>query len=361
MSIRGQFYVRLEHDQWEFARERRAAYDGAIVAARYLAPYPVGHPSEGQPADRLAQAVVTAGRALVVDPDTPALCSGGAPRYSSAARLRATGAASQVRLPLTVDQVRDVAARDAFVDASMHDQRLASVVAAPHLEFRSPSDERLTMNLQMLRRVVRSAATQMPIAFVQVTRERLLRGVVAKVAAQYASTGVERVYLRVRGVGEDASGLELDAYLTTIEAFAASGMDVVADAVGRLGPVLIGGGALGFSSGGGACFRRVAKPLLAAGGGGGGEKVGVELAGRWTEVPREEAARAACPEGGCRVGRPDATIDDVREHRLHTLSRLAREAVDSDPAAMIRSLRASGLRQAREWAEVLERRERRAA
>lgn len=361
VSIRGQFYVRLEHDQWDFAGERRDAYDGALVPVRYLAPYPPGHPSEGQPADRLARAVVVARRALIVDPDTPALCSRGAPRYAGAARLRATGAAGQIELPLTVDQLRVAVVRDAFVDASMHDQRLARAIAAPHLEFESATDERLALNLQMLRRVVQSTATQVPIAIVQMTRNRLLRGVVAGVAAQYAATGIQRVFLRVRGVGEDASGRELEAYLAMIDAFADCGVDVVADAVGRLGPVLVQGGALGFSSGSGVCFRRVATPLLARGGGGGGGKIGVEIAGRWAEVSRDDAASVVCREPGCRVGQPEATIDDVREHRLHTLRRCAREAVDSDPSAIIRSLRASGQPQACEWADVLERRQRRAA
>jgi hypothetical protein len=359
--IHGQFYARLEHDQWQFARDRARAYDGAIVPARYVAPYPPGHPSEAQLADRLGQAVLDAGRALVVDPDTPALMSRGVVKYETAARLRQTAAARSIELPLTVAQLRAPAVGDAFADASMHDQRLAHAVAAPHLEFASVHDERLMINLRMLRRVVRSAGTQTPIAFVQLTRNRLLRGLGVAVASQYAATGVERVFVRVRDLGEDASAIELEAYLALVDAFSECCLQVVPDAVGRLGPILVHEGALGFSSGSGACFRRVAKPLLARGGGGGGAAIGVELAGSWSEAPRGGPLEPACPEPGCRVGTPRATIDDVREHRLHTLRRLARRAAMADTGALISSLRASGQRHVRDWADVLERRHRRAA
>lgn len=230
--LRGQFYVRLEHDQWRFARERARAYDAAIIPARYCAPYPVTHPSAGQDHLRLATAVTEARRPLVVEPDTAPMLATGIARYDSAARLRATAAASVVELPLTVEQLRSAQRRDVFVDASMQDQRLARAVAPPHLDFRSANDERLTLNLLMVRRVVTAAAAQMPVAFIQVTRAVLMRGVLRDVARRYAATGVQRVFIRVRGVGEDASADELAAYLDAIEAFTECSVDVVADCVG---------------------------------------------------------------------------------------------------------------------------------
>lgn len=363
VSVRGQFYVRLEHDQWTFARERAAAYDGAIVPARYGAPYPPGHPSFGQDPSRLASAVVGVRKALVIEPDTPALCSRGVVRYPSATRLRATAAATAVELPLTVDQLKDSVRRDAFVDASMQDQRLARAVAGPHLEFRSATDARLELNLVMLRRTVASAGTQVPIAFIQVTRTRLLGGVVAEVAPQYAATGIRRVFLRVREVGEDMSASEFEAYLEVIDAFVDCGVDLVADCVGRVGPLLVHEGALGFSSGG-MFHRRVAKPLLASGGGNGGAAVSIESPHGWSEIARdsEEAASvASCPVAGCRLVAPDVTLDDIREHRLHTLRRRGLLAVDQDTAELIRELRATGQSQARELADVLAVRHRRAA
>jgi hypothetical protein len=300
---------------------------------------------------------------LVVEPDTPALCSRGVVRYPSAARLRATAAATAVELPLTADQLKDTARRDAFVDASMQDQRLARAVAAPNLEFRSTTDVRLDLNLAMLRRVVASAGIQVPIAFIQVTRACLLNGVLAEIARPYAATGIQRVFLRVREVGEDASALEFEAYLKVIDAFAECGLDLVADCVGRIGPLLVHEGALGFSSGG-MFHRRVAKPLLASGGGNGGAAVSIESPYGWSEVARndeEATSLATCPVAGCRLRAPDVTLDDIREHRLHTLRRRGLLAVEQDTAEMVRELRGTGQSQARELADVLAARHRLAA
>jgi hypothetical protein len=285
----------------------------------------------------------------------------GSARYDSAARLRATAAASVVDLPLTVEQLRSARRRDAFVDASMQDQRLARAVASPHLEFRSEEDERLTINLIMLRRAVTSAGAQMPVAFIQVTRAVLMRGVLRDVTRRYAATGVQRVFIRVRGLGEHASANELSAYLDAVEAFRACGVDVVADCVGRLGPLLVHGGALGFSSGG-MFFRRVGVALLSAGGGGGGMPVSIEY--RWGDVERGGEAvtdLGPCPVAGCRLTAADATLDDVREHRLHMLRHLGRLASEQDTDELIRSLRSSGRAQPVAWADVLAARRRRAA
>ncbi len=363
MAERGHIFARLEHDQWDFARERARSFHGAIVAAKHLAPYPPTHPSAGQDHERLAKAVVDARRALVVDPGTPALTSRAVMRYPSAARLRATAAATAVALPLTVEQLHDESLRDGFVDGCMLDQCLARAVAAPYLEARSQGDARHAVNLQMLRRVLRSAGAQVPVAFIQVTRDRLLRGLLSELASDYSANGVERVFIRVRGVGEDASAIEFRAYLEALDAFTACAIDVVPDCVGRLGPLLVHEGAIGFSTGT-MFFRTVAAPLLAKGGGAGGASVSIESSDGWCEIPRDSdqvATMEPCPEPGCRAGTPYAELDDLREHRLHTLARLAREAAERDTGDLIRSLRSSGQARAREQAEVLAERHRRVA
>ncbi len=363
VSVPISIFVRLQHDQWSFARERARAYGGAIVWAKHVAPYPSDHHSHGQPGDRVAQAVVGVKRHLVVDPGTHQLCSKGAPRYPSAARLRNTGAASVLTLPLTPDQLADPSVRDSFVDASMHDQRLANAVAAPYLEPRSRRDERHLLNIQMLRRVIRSAGTQTPIAFLAVTRSKLIAGLVPQLVPDYAATGVERVYLRVREGGEKADAVEVRAWLQAIDAFKAHGVEVFPDCVGRLGPILVHGGAAGFSTGTD-FFRTAAKPLLSRGGGGGGTPVSIESPNGWSELARDSgdiAAMGPCPDPDCPVGRREASLDDLREHRLHTLDRLARRAADQDTLGLVRSLRASGQPRAREWADVLVERSRRVA
>jgi hypothetical protein len=360
---RGQLYVRLEHDQWAFVDSRSHAFHGAIVPAKHLAAYPPGHQSFGQVPDRVAKAVIAAKRALVVDPGTPELSSKAVLRYPSAQRLRATGAASTVPLPLTVDGLGNAVLRDAFVDATMQDQRLARAVAPPYLEPRSRNDERHRVNLQMLRRVARTAGTQVPIAFIQVTLARLRDGLLIELAEDYAATGVGRIFLRVRGFGENAGAADFKAYLEALDALTGRDVDVVADCVGRVGPLLVHEGALGFSTGT-MFFRSVAKPLLSRGGSGGGSALTIESPTDWCEIERgsdEAAALAPCPEFGCPVGRRPASLDDLREHRLHTLARQTREALAQDTSELVRSLRASGQHRASQYADVLAARRRRAA
>ncbi|WP_445151373.1 hypothetical protein [Baekduia sp. Peel2402] len=357
-------YVRPEHDQWSFVEARSRAYDGAIVAAKHLAPYPPGHQSFGKPADRLARAVLAAQRTLVVDPGTPQLSSRAVTRYASAARLRATGGAGVVSLPATPATVVNTVIRDRFVDAVMDDQRLASEVAPPYFEPRSRQDAAHRRNMQMLRRVISVQGVQRPVAFLQVTRARLIAGLVTELARDYAATGVERVYLRVRGGGEQADAAGMRAWLAAVDAFMTLGVELFPDCVGRLGPVLVHAGAAGFSTGT-MFFRSAPQALLSRDGGGGGQAVSVESHRGWREVERESAEAAAlgpCPMPSCPVGRAaDPSLDDLREHRLHTLDRLAREAVVQDTTTLIRSLRASAQPRAGVWADVLAERARRIA
>jgi hypothetical protein len=112
-------------------------------------------------------------------------------------------------------------------------------------------------------------------------------------------------------------------------------------------------------------FRSTPQALLSRGGGGGGAAVSIESHRGWREVERESAEGAAlgpCPAPGCPVGRTDdPSLDDLREHRLHTLDRLAREAAAQDTPTLVRSLRASAQPRAGVWANVLDERARRTA
>jgi hypothetical protein len=366
MAERGQLYLRLEHDQWKFARKRGRSYYAAIVAAKQLAPYPPGHRSFGKEPDRLAVAVAQAKRALVVDPGTPQLTSTGVLTYKGARRLRATAAAQAMgdALPLTAETLRQSAQRDRLVDATMEDQRLAKAVAPPYLEPRSREDLRHQLNLLMLRRVVQSAGTQVPVAFVQVTLSKLRNGLLEEIAGDYAAAGAERIFLRVRGFGELAGAEDFGSYLDAIDAFAKHRLDVVADCVGRLGPLLVHEGALGFSTGT-MIYRSVAKDLLHDGEGGSSQTLTVESPTGWYEIPRTSEAVAQiepCPVDGCPVGHStNVKLDDIREHRLHTFERHTQQAIKQETPEFAQALRQTGQAGLARYAAVLEERYRRAA
>jgi hypothetical protein len=349
-------FFRPEHDQWSFASRRARAYDAAIIYARYLSPYPKGHPSYGKRGDRLATAVRTVERDVLIDPGTPSLMSRAVATHAKAARLRATPAARAVELPLTLDQLRRRKVLDGFVDACLQGQVVSANSAAPYLDFSSTNDERFEANLRMIKRTISTVGPQQAIAFVQMTSAKLRKGVLAETAPAIAATGVRQVILRVRDIGEVADSEDLDAYLRAQDAFLAAGLEVIIDCAGRLGPLFVHAGAAGFSTGP-MHFRKVAQSLLAVGGGGGGSALRVEEYSAWRWVDRDVIGTSElfCPVAGCAV-RASAELDDIREHNLHVLRHLAREMATWDTAAVIKSLRSSGDEIASEWANVFARR-----
>jgi hypothetical protein len=339
-----QVILRPEYHQWGFVGANPTAFDAILIPARYRAGFPEGHRRHGGDHDGLVEAAVKAGSPRYDDPGTPALCSKGVVKYASALRLTQTPAARAVTLPLRPESLRDAGRRNAFVDAAVQDQVGSATLAAPYLDARNIRDERHGLNVLMTRRVVASTADQIPAAFIQGTRHALLSGTLAAMAGDYASTGVRRVFLRVRGLKpEHADRDEFLAYLDLIEALKARGVEAVADCSGRLGPALVAGGAFAFSLGT-QFFRSVSAPLLSAGGGGGGTPLGEETVGAWSEQPREDGA----------------DLDRVRANNLNEFRRLAALAA-SDPAALIDEMRSSGNRYAIVWAAVLIDRRARAA
>lgn len=349
-------FLRPEHNQWDFVRKRGRAYDGAIIPARYLSPYPSGDPSFGKPGDRLAVAVRAAEREVVVDLGTPALMSRSVVTHPNAARLRATPAARAVELPLTAAQLQHRATRDRFVGACLEGQPFSARLTAPYLDFTSIGDERFKLNVEMIRRAVSVVGPQRAIAFVQVMSSRLRSGVLAEAAPVIAATGVRQVVLRVRDIGELASSEDFDAYLRAQDTFIGAGLEVIIDCAGRLGPLFVHEGAAGFSTGS-MYFRKVAKPLFAMGGGGGGTALRYEVYGAWNWVDRAliGTPEISCPVSGCSVS-AGAKLDDIREHNLHVLRHLAREMATWGTVAVINSLRHSEDQTAIEWAGVLSRR-----
>jgi hypothetical protein len=131
-----------------------------------------------------------------------------------------------------------------------------------------------------------------------------------------------------------------------------------------MGPLLVHGGAHGFSTGT-MFYRTVAKPLLSRGGGGGGISLTIEAPSGWYAVARDVAAAGqigVCPEPRCPVGRRRwASLDDLREHRLHTLSRLAAQAAVHDTPTLVQMLMQSGQSAMAAYAAVLAERDQRAA
>ncbi len=332
-----------EHDEWRLVEEHPTLYDAVLVKDAYAAPYHEEHPHHGRDAKRLVKAV-PASRELWRDPDTSGLVSRSCAQLDQVARLRYTPLAREFGLPLDLARLAaDSTLRDLAVELVVENHSGSAILVPPYFDVDRRDGIALQLNLQMLRRVVAAVGDEVPTAVIQVTRHRLMTGVLAALASDYAPTGVRRVLLRVRGL--DASRVvrdELIAYLDAAAAFHQRGIEVLPDCVGRLGPVFVAEYADGFTTGT-RFFRKVPVALLSVGGGGGGAPIGLQAAGTWEEQPREPGVDAF----EARV----ATLGSLRDHT--TLA--AR-----DPDALIRSLREGG-RYPKIWADVLAERQRRAA
>jgi hypothetical protein len=351
-----QFFYRVEHGDAKLLREcRRDAFDAAIVQARYIAPDPDRKLKEP---DELRDALNACGAPWLIDLGTPQLCDADILLVDGFSRLRTSQLGRSLPLPLDPAQLENEDARDSFVDACAAFQVGAPILAAPYLEFAADHDPRLETNLAMLRRIVGAAGDRRSVGFVQVTLESLNRGLPARIADRYAATGVRTIFLRVRNFrAELATVKQALAYETTLDAYGAQGVGVVADQVGRFGGFAVGCGAVGFS-GGAQHFRSVPRRAVSRGGGGGGPKLPVELPHRWRAVPRDLAPEAIdCPVAECAVAAGNRSLDALREHDLHFQRYLAAE-LGPDVLRLAEDLRQSGQPHVSAWADLLERRQR---
>lgn len=358
----GQIYLRARHDDLELVTCPSPRPFGAVVFhARYIAPYPEGHPRFGQSTTELVDALRTAKVNYVIDPGTPALTKPDIKTVREGARLRASSMVAAIDLPLDPNALSNRRRRDRFVDDTMLLQAGAAAVAAPYLEYKLRGPDVRRVNLAMTRRCVMAAAGQRPVAFIQLTVAALLAGTLERLAPAYAATRVTRVFVRVRDLDtEAATAVAFGAYLDGVAAFNGVGVELVPDCVGRLGPALVAGGAPSFSTGP-VNFRKVPHALLNKSGGG-GVQVFYEVAGGFHAVARGARHTATpCFVTPCPAAAEDASLEDLRLHNLHVLREESRLAAANGGAWYAARLIASGQPDAVVWGEVLRERAQRAA
>jgi hypothetical protein len=336
--------VRPEHDEWELLKKRPELFDAVLLPESYVSPYSVGHHFGGNPPARLAEVAQEQGLPHWRDPETPGLCSRTILQFGATTRRRRTPLANAFELPLDITVFERPDARRHALELVLSTQASCETVTGPYFSFDRRDSPGHRLNLLFSAEIARSSAGQIPTAIVQVTRHRLLTGLPAEVAVDYAGVGAKRVILRVRGLKpEYASVEELSALLDALTAFRRRHVQVFVDCAGDLGPVLIAGGADGFTTGT-RFFRSVAAAVLSAGGGGGAAPIEARIAGSWvrTERPAEQTAEQARVEN----------IEVLRE-----LTDLAAE----HPEALIERLLKDPAPQAAVWGAVLKARKLRVA
>jgi hypothetical protein len=334
--------LRPEKDEWELIEQNPALFDAVIVRESHVAPYPAGHSLESQP-EQLLNAISTAGIPLWRDPETAGLCSRSVVGLPATSRLLQTPYARAFTVPLDPAVLIGQDARRQALEIAVATQAGSETAVPPYFDVDRRDSAATRVNLQLLRELAASVAEQVPIVILQMTRHRFLTGLAAELASDYAAAGARGVVIRVRGLqSQRASAEEVAAYLDTIEAFERHGVAAFGDCAGMLGPVLVAGGASGFTTGT-RFFRSVAGALVQRPGGGGGVPVAVQPADAWTEVPRPA----------------EQDVRSTRVANMQTLRDLTALAA-SDPEALIASLRRDGGVYPASWAGVLAGRMRRA-
>jgi hypothetical protein len=350
---RGRFYYRPEPIEAGLLPELldRHKPNGAIISARYRVTSANG---DRRPQVSLHEAFRAADVPILDDPDTPALLQDEVATERSAARLRQMASAQAVELPLDPTTLQAAADRDHFVEVTVESQTDTAASAAPYIPFTDIADPALSINVEMARRTAQIAPDGHAVAFVQVPRKALLTGALTDAAAAYADTGVQIALLRVSGLqAEEATSEEFLAYFKAAEAFDEFGLRPIADSVGRLGPALASGPAVGYSAGS-VRYRRVPETPLS--GVVGSASIGLEAPSAWRKLRRELVGSAlveACPVQGCAIAGARPKTIDFRDHNLHYFSYLARWAARVGVEGVAKELLASSDPYAHGWGEAL--------
>ena len=347
---RGRFYARLESTEWSLLDDLDgpAPFDGAMLTDRYLGPWPKDHPQADEPADRLAIAVVAAGRPFVVDPDVARLEHPDSVALQSP-RDALRPLARALVLPLGLHVLRSPAGISAMIDAAQISQVRASAFSAPYLEVGGPDDPRLQANVELLRASRDVANGRAVVGFLQALHGALVRGE-ALAAARKLARHSDVLVIRARRVRPvQITPPQVRALTELVNRLAQEGVRVVVDCAGPAGPPLVAAGADGFSAGS-YHFQTVPAALHPAPGGGGGDAL-------MPYVPLSQAGSSAGVAATAALVPSPEVYDKsaTRIANLGTMQQESRRAAALGPTGYADLLVRAGLPQGQVWAAELRR------
>jgi hypothetical protein len=322
------FLARVDHNASKFVATAAEHCDGIVLLSRFAAPHwPNSQAAlRGLDGGELARLARIVGVAHIYDPDTWLLphLEGHADRSLSRAPLMPC--AQGVPLPLRASYLDDAQARVAFCGACLASQAGAGLSSVPYFEFERIDDEWFTLNIRCIQTMVRLSARPLAI-FVRVPLSSLLDRTLRASAQRYAAVAPPGsfVFLTVGGLDPHATAdhVPLAEYLSAVDAFAAEGLQAMADRVSEFGPAAVAIGARGCVSG--TCAYRHA-PISAHHDPdrkarlkvqyvfNGGRRVSAEMALRWIIQGRNEPCSHACSA----LNRSDDKLL-LRDHHAHTM------------------------------------------
>lgn len=345
----------IDRDEGWVRASKRSELRGVVLLTRSLA-RPAGH--------NLLDVVLTLGIPHLMDPDTAALVEV-TPGHARAEWLSAMPAGALVKQPPVAPA--DLANPDdveLFNRAVLSTQRGAAALSAGYFRIAYADDPWRAINQRLLQAARRTATAGRAVCgWLEVSVEALTKGVVAEVAADYATA--DAVVLKVAGLtATAASEDEAAALLRAVGDLRRAGPRVLVDGLGTLGTTALAVGAHAVCTAADhhrsvprvAVHRRPPR----------GRALGYEVPLQWRQLPLEEALVEAEQGsiGACVDARCEALIRPlVRHERARVLRRHFIHAADADAAfasaagvaAVAGELQASPDEATQRWGRALQR------
>jgi hypothetical protein len=231
-------WTRVEFNEERFVEACAGHTDGVVIALRFDTPPPRGSPAalRGKTGSELKNAALAAGVPYQIDIETwrlPFLRDADDDSFGSDARTSTAGA---VPLPLTPADLADDTLAQPLVRAAITAQVGAVTTFAPYFGFTALDDRWLDVNLRCLR-LTRALAGPRPVgAWIHVSLETMLSGVLRYAASRYAAElpPEATVVLTVSDFGSSLEPAALAQYFRALQAFDASGLRVTVDRAGEV-------------------------------------------------------------------------------------------------------------------------------
>lgn len=321
------FLARVEHNAAKFVATAGDHCDGIVFLSRFAAPHWPGSEAalRGLDGGELARLARRSGVPYIYDPDTWLLPHLESHTDRSLSRAPLMACAQHIALPLRPSHLDDDRALMTFSAASLAGQIDAELSSVPYFEFDRIGDGWFTLNMRCIQTMARLSPGPLAI-FVRVPLASLLDGTLRASARRYAAVAPAGsfVFLTVGGLDPHASDHgPLAEYLSAVHAFAAEGLQAMADRISEFGPGAVAMGARGCVSG--TCAYR--HPPISAHRDperkarlkvqymfNGGRRVSADMALRWIIQGRNKPCRHVCSA----LARSDDRLR-LRCHHAHTM------------------------------------------
>ena len=358
MASRRYFYLRAEEREGKLLRRLAKAdktpFDGVLINATHIAPFPAGKERRGGDHEQLLRAAEEAGLPWTIDAaSAPRAHPLAAERTSARARLCPLTKASS--LPWNPEILRTKTGAAELIDRADHMQRKATGFSVPYLEVSESETATADANLTMIKMATELSGDRRTVAYLQTLRSQMRSCFAAEAARRYIAAGAETVMIRIRHL--DPTSLEdLLPYFELIETIEAAGARAVPDCVGAFGPATLAAGADAFTAGSRFYNSGIPKTLLEAEAEDrdGGPRTPYLVPGALLAVDAKAAGRQdECRHQGCESDGGLAKAAKLRPHNLHELYAMAKIGASAGHsfAVTLRQLPGAG---PQAWATALE-------